>query len=70
MARNKFDVDESLETEFNIEHIKRLWGYIRPYGKDILITLFMMILSNLAVLLGPYLLRHAINNIIPAKDTL
>ena len=70
MARNKFDVDESLETEFNIEHIKRLWKYIRPYRKDILTTILMMILSNLAVLLGPYLLRHAINNIIPQGDTL
>jgi len=70
VARNKFDVDESLETEFNIEHIKRLWKYIRPYRKDILTTILMMILSNLAVLLGPYLLRHAINNIIPQGDTL
>jgi len=70
MARNKFDVDETLETEFNIEHIKRLWQYIKPYRKDILTTLLMMILSNLAVLLGPYLLRHAINNVIPAGDML
>lgn len=70
MARNKFDVDETLETEFNIEHIKRLWQYIKPYRKDLLTTLVMMILSNLAVLLGPYLLRHAINNVIPAGDML
>jgi len=70
VARNKFDVDETLETEFNIEHIKRLWQYIKPYRKDLLTTLVMMILSNLAVLLGPYLLRHAINNVIPAGDML
>lgn len=70
MARNKFDVDETLESEFNIEHIKRLWKYIRPYKKDIFKTLLMMILSNLAVLLGPYLLRHAINNVIPSGDTI
>ncbi|AGC67330.1 ABC transporter transmembrane region [Thermoclostridium stercorarium subsp. stercorarium DSM 8532] len=70
MARNKFDVDETLETEFNIEHIKRLWTYIRPYKKELFTTLLMMILSNLAVLLGPYLLRYAINSIIPAHDTL
>jgi len=69
VARNKFDVDESLESEFNIEHLKRLWKYIRPYKKDIFTTLLMMILSNLAVLLGPYLLRHAINNVIPSGDT-
>jgi len=69
MARNKFDVDESLEGEFNIEHLKRLWTYVRPYRKDIAITLFMMILSNLAVLLGPFLMRKAINEIIPSGNT-
>ncbi len=69
MARNKFDVDETLEGEFNIEHLKRLWTYIRPYRKDIAITLFMMILSNLAVLLGPFLLRKAINEVIPSGNT-
>lgn len=70
MARNKYDVDETLDTEFNINHIKRLWSYIKPYKRDILVTLVMMIFSNLAVLLGPYLLRHAINNIIPIGDTI
>lgn len=69
MARNKFDVDETLETEFNAAHLKRLWAYIRPYKKDIIATLFMMMLSNLAALLGPYLMRTAINEIIPVKDT-
>lgn len=68
MARNKFDVDESLEGEFNIEHLKRLWTYIKPYRKDLVLTLFMMILSNLAVLLEPFLIRKAINEIIPAGD--
>lgn len=70
MARNKFDVDETLESEFNIKHLQRLWAYIRPYRKDILATLFMMILSNLATLLGPYLMRTAINQIIPSRDML
>ena len=69
MARNKFDVDETLESEFNINHLKRLWAYIRPYKKDITATLVMMILSNLATLLGPYLMRTAINEIIPSRNT-
>ena len=70
MARNKFDVDETLESEFNLAHIKRLWAYVRPYKKDIAATLSMMILSNLATLLGPYLMRTAINEIIPSRNTL
>ena len=68
MARNKFDVDESLESEFNVQQIKRLWNYVRPYKKDIITTLLLMILSNLSGLLGPYLMRTAINDIIPQKD--
>lgn len=68
MARNKFDVDEALETQFNIEHIKRLWQYIKPYKKELISTFLMMILSNLAILLGPYLLRYAINKIIPSGN--
>ncbi len=70
MARNKFDVDETLDSEFNLAHLKRLWTYIRPYKRDIAATLSMMILSNLATLLGPYLMRTAINDIIPSRNTL
>ncbi len=69
MARNKFDIDETLDSEFNVDHLKRLWSYIKPYKKDLGTTLAMMILSNLAVLLGPYLMRMAINDIIPAGNT-
>ncbi len=70
MARNKYDVDESLETEFNIEHLKRLWTYVRPHKKDIIKTLLMVILTNIAILMGPYLLRYAINVLIPAGEIL
>ena len=30
MARNKFDVDETLETPFNIKHLLRAGVYIEP----------------------------------------
>lgn len=33
MARNKFDVDEELEQEFNKEHYQRLFQYVKPYKK-------------------------------------
>ena len=29
MARNKFDVDENLESPFNIVHLKRAFKYIK-----------------------------------------
>ena len=39
MARNKFDVDETLEASFNAAHFKRLLNYIVPYKKTVYRTL-------------------------------
>jgi ATP-binding cassette subfamily B protein len=33
MARNKFDVDESLDQEFNASQVKRILDYIKPHRK-------------------------------------
>ncbi|EOR21102.1 ABC transporter [Clostridium sartagoforme AAU1] len=33
MARNKYNVDEELETGFNLGYLKRLFGYMNPYKK-------------------------------------
>lgn len=68
MARNKFDVDEELETSFSLEHLKRLLSYIKPYKKDITITVSLMFLANMASLLGPYLVKVAMDDKIPNKD--
>lgn len=68
MARNKFDVDEELQTLFNGQHLKRLMGYIRPHRKALTITVMLMIISSIALLLGPYLVREAIDHKIPDKD--
>ena len=40
LARNKYDIDETLQTEFNISHLKRLAGYIRPYSGDMILIVF------------------------------
>lgn len=31
MARNKFDIDEELETAFSAAHLKRILVYVKPY---------------------------------------
>ena len=31
MARNKYDVDEQLETPFDFSHLKRSFKYIKRY---------------------------------------
>ncbi|ETU22325.1 ABC transporter ATP-binding/permease [Enterococcus faecalis EnGen0411] len=68
MVRNTFDVDETLEKEFNWSHYKRLGAYINPYKKAVFKTLFVIILANLASMLGPYFTKIAIDQVIPQKN--
>lgn len=69
MARNKFDVDEELVAGFNTGYVKRIFKYVKPYRKDMAIALIIMIIASLANLLGPYLIRDALDNRIPNKDS-
>lgn len=68
MARNKFNVDEELEEEFNWSHYKRMGSYIVPYKKPIFKVLFIIILANTAGMLGPYFTKLAIDEIIPQQN--
>lgn len=68
MARNKFNVDEELEAEFDMTHVKRIMVFVKPYQKPIYITLFVILLANVATMLGPYLTKVVIDTAIPQKD--
>ena len=68
MARNKYDVDEKLESEFNIKHVKRLMKYVTPYKKKMGITIVIMLIASVANLIGPYLIKIALDSKIPNKD--
>ncbi len=68
MARNKYDVDEELVTPFKWEYCKRLLGYVTPYKKEMIITFIVMLLASIASLLGPYLVKIAMDTSIPNKD--
>lgn len=68
MARNKFDIDETLTDSFNINHLKRLIGYIKPYYKEMGLTVMLMVLANCASLLAPYLVEISLDYKIPNKD--
>ncbi len=70
MARNKFDVDEELESPFRLVHFKRLLGYLTPHKKQIILTVFLMLIASGANLIGPYLIKLAIDEKIPGKDIL
>ncbi|EAE7959277.1 ABC transporter ATP-binding protein [Listeria monocytogenes] len=68
MARNKFDIDEELETAFSAAHLKRILVYVKPYQKSIYITLFVILLANVATMIGPYLTKIVIDDTIPNQN--
>jgi ATP-binding cassette, subfamily B, multidrug efflux pump len=69
VARNKFDIDEELETPFQLSHFKRLVGYLKPYKKLMIMTVCLMLIASVANLIGPYLIKVAIDDKIPNGDT-
>jgi len=68
MARNKFDVDEKLESPFSLAHLRRVLVYIKPHRRKILLTVLMMLIASGANLIGPYLIKQAIDVKIPNND--
>lgn len=68
MARNKFDVDENLETPFSIKHLLRAGTYIGRHKKKMLLSLLYSAVSAAAGLVGPLLIQRAIDVSVPAKD--
>lgn len=68
MARNKYDVDETLQDEFNFSHLKRLGRYIRPYWLDMLLTISLTTVSSALGMLTPVFLMRIMDILIPNKD--
>lgn len=66
MARNKYDVDEQLETPFDFGHLKRSFVYIKRYRKRMILALSLSILAAIAGLIGPLITQHALDVTIPA----
>ena len=64
-VRNKFNVDEELESPFNIKHLTRTFKYIGRYKGKLTLALFLSILSMLISLLVPLLTRYIVDDFIP-----
>ena len=65
MARNKYDVDEQLETPFDFSHLKRAFVYIRRYRRKMITALVLSILAAVVGLMGPLITKHALDVTIP-----
>ena len=68
MARNKYDVDEILEDSFDINQVKRLLGYLKPYRKRFISVAFMMLSASAFTMLIPQFFQRVMDICIPQKD--
>jgi len=68
MARNKFDVDENLESPFDITHFRRAMVYIKRQQRPMIVALVLSILSAGIGLTAPLIMQHVIDVTIPGKD--
>lgn len=68
MARNKFDVDEELESPFDIRHFKRALKYVARYKKQVIISMILSIFAAVIGLFAPLITQRALDVTIPAGN--
>lgn len=69
MARNKFDVDETLESPFQLRHLKRAFHYIKRQRGRMLTAFILSALASVAVLFIPKITQWVLDVAVPAGDT-
>mgnify|MGYP003316525717 CR=1 FL=1 len=67
MARNKYNVDETLESKFNFSHIKRSFVYIKRYKKYFFTAFCSSMVAILCGLILPLFTQSVIDIYIPQK---
>ena len=68
MARNKFDVDETLETPFQAKHLKRTFDYIKRHGAKMLLALILSALASVSSMYIPKVTQQVLDVVVPNKD--
>jgi ATP-binding cassette subfamily B protein len=68
LARNKFDIDETLDTPFDLKHLKRAFVYMNRYKKKMIMSLVISGIAVIIGLMGPFIAKYAIDTVIPAKN--
>ena len=68
MARNKYDVDESLETKFDLNQVKRLGKYLAPYKAKLFFVIIIMLSASAATMLIPKYFMIIMDDYIPNNN--
>ncbi|MCR5565392.1 MAG: ABC transporter ATP-binding protein/permease [Clostridiales bacterium] len=69
MARNKFDVDERLESPFRWKHLKRAGKYIARHKFKMLAALLLSALASVSSLFIPKITQWVLDEAVPNGDT-
>lgn len=68
MARNKFDVDEQLESPFNIKHLIRAGKYIGRHKYQMIGALLLNMFASIISLFTPKITQWVLDVAVPNKD--
>lgn len=68
MARNKFDVDETLESPFQWKHLKRAFQYIGRHRFQMIGALALSVLASICTLYTPKIMSKVLDEVVPAGD--
>ena len=66
--RNKYDIDERLETPFNFQHLKRSFVYVRPRARQMLLALSLSCVASILSLTIPRIVEHVMDVTVPNRD--
>src|SRR5574344_1659155 len=68
MARNKYDIDESLEDSYDFKQLKRLGKYVKPHMGAMVGIMILMLVTSALGMLFPYFLKLVMDTYVPNKD--
>lgn len=68
MARNKFDIDEDLESPFNIKHFRRALVYMKKQRTPMIVAFVLSALSAGIGLSAPLIMQYVVDVTIPDED--
>ncbi len=68
MARNKFDVDENLESPFSFSHLRRAMKYIKKHRFKMILALVLSAIASVVALFGPKIMEWTLDDAVPNKD--
>ena len=69
MARNRFDVDETLETPFNLKHLMRAMTYIKKHRAKMGLAVLLSAIASVSGLFVPKIMQWVLDDAVPNKDT-